>query len=216
MSRFIRWSFVSFTRGTARLPPTHSGRRSERLRFSVLASAFASCLGMSLPSQAFATTYEVDATGITLWGLLDVTGTFDTAGDYDYKVEEGGPSGYIYFFTDKTGLIETSQIPPGPCVLGPPCPTRGKAELAPFVDPGAGFSSFGLGDSGETFSATGTATFLSSGNVGGPPGTPEPTTWAMMLIGFAGLALAAYRPRRFPRLLATQVSQEALSERRTS
>ena len=83
----------------------------------------------------------------------------------------------------------------GPCVLGPPCPTRGEAVLAPTVVPG--YSSFGLEDTGESFSATGSATFLSSGNVGGPPpGRPEPTTWAMMLIGFVGHALAAYRPRR--------------------
>ena len=28
------------------------------------------------------------------------------------------------------------------------------------------------------------------------PGVPEPTTWAMMVIGFAGLGLAGYRTSR--------------------
>jgi hypothetical protein len=29
-----------------------------------------------------------------------------------------------------------------------------------------------------------------------PPAVPEPSTWAMMLIGFAGLALGGYRRAR--------------------
>jgi hypothetical protein len=28
-----------------------------------------------------------------------------------------------------------------------------------------------------------------------PPGTPEPATWAMMLLGFAGMGFLAYRKR---------------------
>lgn len=31
--------------------------------------------------------------------------------------------------------------------------------------------------------------------IGTPPGTPEPSTWAMMLIGFGGLGFAAYRAK---------------------
>jgi len=32
--------------------------------------------------------------------------------------------------------------------------------------------------------------------VGTPPGVPEPSTWAMMLVGFAGLGYAAFRTRK--------------------
>jgi hypothetical protein len=35
--------------------------------------------------------------------------------------------------------------------------------------------------------------------VGTPPGVPEPSTWAMMLVGFAGLGYAAFRTRKSAR-----------------
>jgi hypothetical protein len=41
------------------------------------------------------------------------------------------------------------------------------------------------------------------GGGGQPPGTPEPSTWAMMMLGFAGLGYAAYRRNKArPVLLA--------------
>ena len=60
------------------------------------------------------------------------------------------------------------------------------------------------------FTATGPAEVLSFFAAGGPGGVPpfalldgvsmmavpEPSTWAMMLIGFGGLGVAAYRSRR--------------------
>jgi hypothetical protein len=35
-----------------------------------------------------------------------------------------------------------------------------------------------------------------------PPGTPEPSTWAMMLLGFAGLGFAGYRKAKQSRIVA--------------
>jgi PEP-CTERM motif len=35
-----------------------------------------------------------------------------------------------------------------------------------------------------------------------PPGTPEPSTWAMMLLGFAGLGFAGYRKTKLSRVVA--------------
>jgi hypothetical protein len=41
----------------------------------------------------------------------------------------------------------------------------------------------------------------SGGTPASPPmGTPEPSTWAMMLLGFAGLGYAGYRRAREPRV----------------
>jgi hypothetical protein len=76
-----------------------------------------------------------------------------------------------------------------------------------------GFSGWKLG--GFTFTATSPTevlSFLASSNVGSvnlppvalldgvslstPSSTPEPSTWAMMLLGFAGLGYAGYRSRR--------------------
>jgi hypothetical protein len=59
--------------------------------------------------------------------------------------------------------------------------------------------------SGRQFSAQlqeGSTTFVESGftfgftNVTPPPAVPEPSTWAMMLIGFAGLGYAGHRASR--------------------
>jgi len=184
-----------FPEERSRDAPKTATHRLERLRVIGLSAAFFAGLGMIPTSQAFATTYDVSARGTLMWGLLIVTGSFDTAGDYDFKVEEGGPSGYIYNFTQATGLTQTSKIPPltmcyiQPCTLSGP----GKAVLSPGGDPtGSGFISFGLADSGETFSATGTATAVPSGSPQPVKGVPETSTWAMMLLGFAGLGFARY------------------------
>jgi hypothetical protein len=64
------------------------------------------------------------------------------------------------------------------------------------------------------FTASGTSTLITLAGASGSqyigvdnvsvlatsvPGTPEPSTWAMMLLGFAGLAFAGYRRAREPR-----------------
>jgi hypothetical protein len=46
---------------------------------------------------------------------------------------------------------------------------------------------------------------LAGGGIGGPPvvgGVPEPSTWAMMLLGFAGVGFIAYRRKAKPALFA--------------
>jgi PEP-CTERM motif len=75
---------------------------------------------------------------------------------------------------------------------------------AGFIAPSlviAGYSSGGNGSLIETTPHTGTELFTLGGNSGyalssGAVTTPEPSTWAMMLLGFAGLGFAGYRRAR--------------------
>ena len=56
------------------------------------------------------------------------------------------------------------------------------------MTPGEYVYSWGSGEHADTF----TINIVASP----PPAVPEPSTWAMMLIGFAGLGLAGWRHRR--------------------
>jgi hypothetical protein len=59
----------------------------------------------------------------------------------------------------------------------------------------AAIGTIGIGDPLFTgFSDSGTLTFLSSG--GTIPAVPEPSTWAMMILGFVGIGTLAYRRQR--------------------
>ena len=121
-----------------------------------------------------------------------MTGTIDSAGGYDLTVEEGGPGGEIYNFNNGTGLTEASENPPPVCIFQP-CNVSAPeyATLAPSGDPASGIIDFGFEDSGETFSASG-VDFLEPTQVLASS-VPEPSTWAMMILGFAGLGFAGYR-----------------------
>jgi hypothetical protein len=44
--------------------------------------------------------------------------------------------------------------------------------------------------------------FVFSDGIGNTPAVPEPSTWAMMLVGFAGLGFTAYRRKSKPALMA--------------
>jgi PEP-CTERM motif len=50
------------------------------------------------------------------------------------------------------------------------------------------------------FSESGTLTFSPSG--GATPAVPEPSTWAMLILGFAGIGFMAYRRKSKPALMA--------------
>ena len=97
-------------------------------------------------------------------------------------------------------MTEPSKIPQV-CVF-PPCTSGPFYATFSYTDDIAdGFFAAGLDDAGEDFSATGTLTLLKAASVGvfegsGVSGVPEPSTWAMMLAGFAFLGYAGYRARR--------------------
>ncbi len=56
---------------------------------------------------------------------------------------------------------------------------------------------FGVTNSNDTLYDSGLA-FAGLEENGIPIGTPEPATWVMMALGFAGLGLAGYRASRKP------------------
>jgi hypothetical protein len=103
-------------------------------------------------------------------------------------VTNGNPSGFslVFFFAqgggggfeDSLGLVNAggAQVYSGP-------------ESSPVFAPG----SFILGDLNGIGAGRGTLTFTA---------VPEPSTWAMMLLGFAGLAFAGYRASRRTTALA--------------
>lgn len=71
----------------------------------------------------------------------------------------------------------------------------GSGDVQTFIVPtGATRLFLGVTDEGGNFDNSGTivATISESGSV---TGTPEPSTWAMMLLGFCGLGFMAYRKK---------------------
>jgi hypothetical protein len=56
------------------------------------------------------------------------------------------------------------------------------------LTPGSYVWTWGTGANADTFTID-----IAAGRVGSPPPVPEPATWAMILLGFAGLALARAR-----------------------
>ena len=69
-------------------------------------------------------------------------------------------------------------------------------------DTGVASGMVGIGDPlFMGFSEGGTLTFSPSG--GTTPAVPEPSTWALMLLGFAGISFMAYRQKAKPTLMAT-------------
>ena len=75
------------------------------------------------------------------------------------------------------------------------------ASLAPISTPGA-FNAFdfrGIVDTNADIKSIefgGSYILLAGTPSGGVPGAPEPATWAMMLLGFAGVGFAGYRGAR--------------------
>jgi len=144
------------------------------------------------PFPPGAKVYDVSASGLTTWGKMTVTGSVAEFGGKEYYNLEVKDSAYSYDFNNATGLTELSEIPQPACVLGGCTNSPLNMSLAYTASIGTGFFSAGLVDAGEDFSATGTLTARGGASNGlfetaAVSGVPEPSTWAMALIGFAGL-----------------------------
>jgi PEP-CTERM motif len=67
-------------------------------------------------------------------------------------------------------------------------------------DIGGGFATFGAGGTSSTSLSLGPTQLIYEFPSTDVPGTPEPSTWAMMLLGFAGLGYAGFKRRPRARL----------------
>jgi PEP-CTERM motif len=98
-------------------------------------------------------------------------------------------SGDLVGFNGPAGLLD---VPQG-YISGNPLSSSTTFLFESFaflgLTPGAYVYSWGTGAGADTFT-------VDIGPVG--PAVPEPSTWAMMLIGFAGLSYAGYRKARAP------------------
>ena len=100
-------------------------------------------------------------------------------------------------FGDNTGNGGVLEIASGPCV---PCAiAEWESRWSSAGDPTGQFflsesTSFGTGAFGQTFINDDVIIATSS--------VPEPSTWAMMIFGFAGIGFMAYRRKLKPALMA--------------
>jgi hypothetical protein len=158
-----------------------------------LAIALASILfaNVAAGSTAFASFIEVTLTTIDPEfslgpgfgadaGPLYVSGTGISGVGYSYTVTDP----YTYTFNNFTGLTEPSKFPSTKCISTnytstckpiPPSP----ADLFIYFDSSVYFFYAVLADDGRDYSAAG---ILEIGTI-----TPEPSTWALMLLGFVAL-----------------------------
>jgi hypothetical protein len=121
------------------------------------------------PTSAQITSSSIGGVGVTLPYIVG-TGTFDVLAGQIVSVNEGGPPLFGVRFSTVNGgsgfALEFGNV------LVPN--TFLDASMNELVQNTAGFS-------GVTYSEVSSV--------------PEPSTWAMMLLGFAGIGFAAYRRR---------------------
>jgi hypothetical protein len=154
---------------------------------ALIAAAF------GLATQAQAAVYDwsySDPDGNSGSGMLDTTGL-------------SSPFTMVSITGSFDGLTITGPTPPGTCCETPPNDNLIYVP-APYLDlPGIGF--YTTDGTAWNLYYTGAPSYneLNSGTFA--PGTsgsftltgvPEPSTWAMMLVGFAGIGFAGYRARR--------------------
>jgi hypothetical protein len=138
--------------------------------------------------------------------FLDLTGYNDDQPYFGVEQTISTVAGQNYTLTFDLGVDQSSGLYNGPISVTASAGSTSEV-LGPYNPPGIGnqWGGFTL-----NFTATSASTLISIqgeegdqyiglDNVavnGGAPATPEPSTWAMMLIGFAGFAFVGYRKKK--------------------
>jgi hypothetical protein len=127
-------------------------------------------------------------------GITGPAITFGTGGEFFADGGSGGIVGLGTFDETTGGVVAVPQDYVSGTSLGTSTATWTNATISSLgLTPGAYVWSWGSGATADTFTLD-----ISAGGVGGGgPGTPEPATWAMILLGLTGLALVRTR-RRIP------------------
>jgi hypothetical protein len=111
-------------------------------------------------------------------------------------VAAGFTTGFSFFYADQVGFTGTVTVWSGLDGTGT---ELASLSLPSTPNPYNVFVPIGVSFAGTAESAVfgGSANFIAFDNVtigsATPGGIPEPSTWAMMMLGFAGLGFAAYR-----------------------
>jgi hypothetical protein len=189
-------------------------------------AAMAGLLATARPSEAAVLTVDLDVyptaqystPGVTL-GVMTVRDimrgvdvTFSLANGAQYFASTGGP--HITVAVDLSVAVTKSDVTTiNPTGTG--APTFTYTQPTGSISPSLGTFTFGFEGnwSGNNDGFYAVADILApkpngtTGDVGGKVATittvPEPSTWAMMLLGFAGLAYAGYRKAKGPSLASS-------------
>jgi PEP-CTERM motif len=108
-------------------------------------------------------------------------------------------------FTTSSGpVVETIGEFNGPGSFNDPGPFPSGLLVGTFSIPvdATGLTVFGTFGNSVVDNSAGTNVCLGSGPCGSISAVPEPSTWAMLLLGFAGIGFMAYRRKAKPVLMA--------------
>jgi len=179
-----------------------------KLRARILAGAVAVVLGASgLPTGAFAaitplgTLDPPDASGffdINGHGAISDTGTFDLlVNDVTTALSVTIAASMSTMYSPGTLTLYEGSPFTGTVVMSEALTYNGSAYTASFTD------KLNSGDYYYVVTGTNNVNLLGVGTSVITSSVPEPSTWAMMALGFAGLGYAAFRQRK------TQISMLA-------
>ncbi len=123
--------------------------------------------------------------------IMNSSTGFSTGFSFEYSAPYYTGSVTVYDGLNGTGSVLASLFLPTTTSGGGTCSTT----YCPYFADGIGFSGVA-----HSVVWSGTADYIAfaeiTTNSVTPGGTPEPSTWAMMLLGFAGLGFAGYRASR--------------------